>query len=99
MWQTWPDPLGDSTHYVLDKTGQTGKYDLKLKFDSSESSIVLGSAAQEAYGAREGPDEDSGLPSIFKALERQLGLRLIKAKDIPMDTLVIDSAEKMPVGN
>jgi uncharacterized protein (TIGR03435 family) len=35
----------------------------------------------------------------FRALEQQLGLNLVKAKDIPLDTIVIDRAERTPAGN
>jgi uncharacterized protein (TIGR03435 family) len=41
----------------------------------------------------------SGLPNIFTALERQLGLRLIKTKDIPLDAIVVDRVDKVPAGN
>lgn len=37
-------------------------------------------------------------PSVFGAVEEQLGLRLEKTK-MPIDTLVIDSAEKTPAAN
>jgi len=68
---------------VLDKTGLTGKYEVTLKWTSENSS---------------GPeDADNGSteagPSIFTALQEQLGLRLQTAKG-PVDTLVVDHVEK-----
>jgi len=42
------------------------------------------------------PDAGSGLPNIFNALEKQLGLKLVKVKDVPVDVLVIDHVEKAP---
>jgi len=62
---------------VLDKTGLTGKYDFTLEFEPA---------------ALAGKDE-SGRPSIFTALEEQLGLKLVPAKE-PVDVLVIDSIEQ-----
>jgi uncharacterized protein (TIGR03435 family) len=90
---------GDPTHYVVDKTGLTGRYDFKLKFDERADAMVVGPDVQAVLAARDGLEPGSGLPNIFKALEQQLGLRLIKAKDIPVDTIVIDQAERIPVGN
>jgi uncharacterized protein (TIGR03435 family) len=62
---------------VVDKTGLTGKYDFTLEFTPA---------------ARAGKD-DSGRPSVFTALEEQLGLKLVPAKE-PVDVLVIDSIEQ-----
>lgn len=69
---TWVTPPGDRTHYVVDKTGLTGAYDFTLKFDEDPGAIKLGPAVQEAAGATQDSDP-TGLPNIFKALERQLG--------------------------
>jgi uncharacterized protein (TIGR03435 family) len=43
------------------------------------------------------PDVDPG-PDLFTALQEQLGLRL-QSKKAPVDTLVVDHAEKTPVEN
>ena len=32
-------------------------------------------------------------------LEKQLGLKLVKSKEFPLDTIVIDHIEKMPTAN
>jgi uncharacterized protein (TIGR03435 family) len=40
----------------------------------------------------------SSLPSVFTALEEQLGLRLIGQK-VPVETLVIGHAERAPTEN
>jgi len=92
-------PDGDRTHYVIDKTGLTARYDIKLKFDQSSDAIKVGPNVQAALPAQDALGPGSGLPNIFKALEQQLGLRLVKAKDIPLDTIVIDQAERVPAGN
>jgi uncharacterized protein (TIGR03435 family) len=62
---------------VLDKTGLTGRYDFSAHWTSD---------------ATTGGAESSG-PSIFTALQEQLGLKL-EPSTAPLDILVIDSAEK-----
>jgi len=37
--------------------------------------------------------------SWTRPLEKQLGLKLVKVKDVPVDMLVIDHAEKVPLGD
>jgi bla regulator protein blaR1 len=74
---------------VIDKTGLNGKYDFTLTYtpDAGQSG---------AYGPP-GPDvpppPDPNGPSIFTAIQEQLGLRLESTKG-PVDVLVIDRAEK-----
>jgi uncharacterized protein (TIGR03435 family) len=62
---------------VVDKTGLTGKYDFVLQYTPA------GHAATD----------ESGKPSIFTALEEQLGLKLVPMKQ-PIEVLVVDSIEK-----
>lgn len=66
---------------VVDKTGLTGKYDFTLEY---------------APAARAGA-EDAARPSVFTALEEQLGLKLLPAKE-PVEMLVIDSIQQ-PAAN
>jgi uncharacterized protein (TIGR03435 family) len=73
---------------VIDKTGLTGNYDVELKWtpeNGDQSSTDNGQT-----------DAQSG-PSIFTALEEQLGLKLQPAKG-PVQTLVVDRVE-MPTEN
>jgi uncharacterized protein (TIGR03435 family) len=67
---------------VIDKTGLTGRYDIKLSFTPENTPVDSPLA---------------GHPTIFKALQEQLGLKLEPAT-APLDILVIDSAE-MPTPN
>jgi uncharacterized protein (TIGR03435 family) len=64
---------------VHDTTGLTGLYDIKLHYRKDET-------------APDNPD-DADNPSIFSAVEEQLGLKLVPDKG-PVDTLVIDAAQK-----
>jgi uncharacterized protein (TIGR03435 family) len=63
---------------VVDKTGLTRRFDLILEWSPD-----MGGAA----------NSNSGLPSIFTALQEQLGLKLEAAKE-PTEMLIIERAEK-----
>jgi uncharacterized protein (TIGR03435 family) len=69
---------------VVDKTGIAGRYDLELRW-TPDNVAASGNSAADAP------------PSIFTALEEQLGLKLKSAKG-PVLVLVIDHAE-MPSEN
>ena len=73
---------------VLDKTGIKGIYDLVLKWTPEENDGADDGSKTNAV--------DAG-PSIFTALQEQLGLKLQSSKG-PVETLVIDHAE-MPSVN
>jgi bla regulator protein blaR1 len=77
---------------VIDKTGLTGKYDLRLQFAPDDS--VRASMPPVIGGAP--PTETDG-PSIFTALQEQLGLKLVAQKE-PVDVIVIDHVEQ-PTAN
>lgn len=72
---------GRADRPVFDKTGLDGYYDFVLNWSPSNAP----------------PDAATLGPSIFTALEEQLGLKLQPAKAL-IDFLVIDSAER-PAGN
>jgi uncharacterized protein (TIGR03435 family) len=76
---------------VIDKTGLTGNYDLELTWAPDQDS---GSMFKGGDGApqRAEPAPDSTGPSIFTALQEQLGLKLQSTKG-PVETLVIDHIE------
>jgi uncharacterized protein (TIGR03435 family) len=73
---------------VRDKTGLTGRYDFKLTYTPEPTQHVPGASPPE--GA---PPLDSNAPSIFTALQEQLGLKLESTRG-PVAVLVIDNAEK-----
>jgi uncharacterized protein (TIGR03435 family) len=91
------NPFGSPTPRVSDKTGLTGKYDFILEFACASCGAPR-PAAPDASPA-DTASEPTGLPSIFTALEKQLGLRLEKGQDAPLDVIVIDRVEKVPEGN
>ncbi|HEY6341446.1 MAG TPA: TIGR03435 family protein [Bryobacteraceae bacterium] len=67
---------------VVDKTGLTGKYDFDLEY--------LGPAFRDRT--------DVSGPTLFDALEKQLGLRL-EQKKATLDAVIVDHAEKTPEEN
>jgi bla regulator protein BlaR1 len=77
--------LGQS---VVDKTGLTGRYDFTLKWTPDP-----GTAAGPRAGDDTAPPPDTSGPSIFTAVQTDLGLKLQSAKG-PVEMLVIDSVEK-----
>jgi uncharacterized protein (TIGR03435 family) len=81
---------------VLDKTGLTGKYDLELNWTPDQGADPMFKGADGAQPRAE-PAPDSSGPSIFTALQEQLGLKLQSGKG-PVETLVIDHVE-MPSEN
>ncbi|WP_263384657.1 TIGR03435 family protein [Granulicella arctica] len=69
-------------HYtVIDKTGLTGTYDVNLKFSPDDAGPPTGDTSAESS------------PTIFTAVQEQLGLKLNATKG-PVETLIIDHAEQ-----
>jgi bla regulator protein blaR1 len=83
---------------VIDKTGLTGEFDFRLKYERPRIYVNPAAAAAAAASGQRADDTPSGVPAIFAAVEQQLGLRL-KAVKTMSDVLVIDHAEKEPVEN
>jgi bla regulator protein BlaR1 len=77
---------------VVDKTGLTGKYDFTLKYtpDEAQGPMMPGSPKP---GGDSAPPPDSTGPSIFTALQEQLGLKL-ESQKAPTDVVLIQHVEK-----
>jgi len=73
---------------IIDKTGLTGKYDISMEWTPDESQTAM-----LPPDAPKPPPSDNAGPSIFTALQEQLGLKLESQKG-PVEMLVIDRAEK-----
>jgi uncharacterized protein (TIGR03435 family) len=67
---------------VTDRTGLTGAYDFRLEFSRTDV----------------GTQDDAPLPSIFTALEKELGLRLESTKTL-YDIVVVDHIDSSPTEN
>jgi bla regulator protein BlaR1 len=78
---------------VIDRTGLKGNFDFKLTWtpDPGQSATPLGGGPPP--GADAPPPPDPNGPSVFTALQEQLGLRLESQKG-PVEMLVIDRVEK-----
>jgi uncharacterized protein (TIGR03435 family) len=70
---------------VLDLTGLTGFSDFHLEWAQDDPT---GAAAADS----------SPLPDIYQAVEEQLGLHL-ESKKTPIDIIVIDRADRIPIAN
>jgi uncharacterized protein (TIGR03435 family) len=93
-----PVDLGAKRPRVRDKTGLTGRYDFILQY-SCEACIRGGMLTNAAPDGSATEPPGGGAPGIFEAVEKQLGLKLVRAKDIPIDMIVIDRVEKVPTAN
>ena len=78
---------------VVDKTGLTGNYDFTLKWTPDETQGQMFRGAGDGAPRDAAPPADASGPSIFAALQEQLGLKLESQKG-PVDTLVIDHVER-----
>jgi uncharacterized protein (TIGR03435 family) len=72
---------------IVDRTGLTGKYDFTLNWAVGEQAGPLLPGADGSL-----PQHNSG-PTIFEALQQQLGLKLESTKGL-VDVLVIDHIER-----
>jgi uncharacterized protein (TIGR03435 family) len=73
---------------VIDKTGLSGSYDVKLKY-TPEGTQPLPKDAEN----HESAPSDSERPSIFVAVQEQLGLKLESQKG-PVELYIIERLEK-----
>ena len=71
---------------IIDRTGSDGAFDFKLQWTPDPTQSPLPSNPGQA------PPDPSG-PSLFTALQEQLGLRL-EAQKAPVEILVVDRAAK-----
>jgi uncharacterized protein (TIGR03435 family) len=70
---------------VIDTTGLDGFYEVKLEWVPRDISVPE-------------PTDSAAGPSIYSAVQSQLGLKL-EARRGPLDCLVVDSAQKVPAEN
>ena len=69
---------------VIDVTGLSEKYDVEMTWNPDEKTSGSGDTAEA--------------PSIYTALQETLGLKL-EARKMPVEMLVIDSVNKVPIEN
>ena len=79
---------------VTDQTDLKGNFDVELQFDPQSvagGAVGPGGIAGPAIAPADATDPTG--PSIFTAIQEQLGLKL-EATRGPVDVLVVDSAQK-----
>ena len=76
---------GPAKRLVIDRTGLTGNWDLEVNYTPD--------ASQVPPGVELPPGIDRNGPSLFTAIEEQLGLQLRPARG-PVEVLVIDSIQQ-----
>ena len=102
--------MGEARPRVNDKTGLTGRFDVKLQYSCANgcgSSLPTalqmrqGSSPDAAIQTSSTPSDPSGnqLPNIFMAVRDQLGLKLEKARAVPVNVIVVDRVNKVPIQN
>jgi uncharacterized protein (TIGR03435 family) len=93
--------FGISDRVIVDKTGITGRYDIRLGFtpdDTTPGALRRVQIMRERNGGQ--PDaapDPAGAPPLLTAIQQQLGLKLEPDK-APREFLVIDHVER-PSGN
>jgi uncharacterized protein (TIGR03435 family) len=75
---------------VRDMTGLSGNYEVNLKW-TPEDKLLAGADNTS-------PDPGDRPPSIFTALQEQLGLKL-EPRNFPMQIVVVDHVERVPTEN
>ncbi|HEY2470352.1 MAG TPA: TIGR03435 family protein [Terracidiphilus sp.] len=81
---------------VMNKTGLTGEYDFALDYTPDNMPMPV-HGGPEGGPKPEGQSADAGAPSLFTAVEEQLGLKLEATKAM-VDVIVIDHID-MPSEN
>ncbi|HEY2017295.1 MAG TPA: TIGR03435 family protein [Bryobacteraceae bacterium] len=79
---------------VVDRTGLTGHFDFTLDFNREETVTPPAAGGDDERRPPDNPAE----PSIFTALQEQLGLKL-QAEKVPIDLVVVDRCDRAPAGN
>jgi len=82
-----------TSRVVLDKTNLTGKYDINLDYTPEQGQLQGLPGGAPPPGLPPLPPADPNGPSLFSALQEQLGLKLESQKG-PVEMLVIDHVER-----
>ena len=83
---------------VIDSTGLEGGYDFSLTFSLIPPAQLATMLANRPPDAAGGAADPIGGVSIFEAVEKQLGLKLVEQKR-PVQVLVIDHIDQQPSDN
>ena len=78
---------------ITDKTGLTGTY----SFAFGSSCPCFETVGYQFPGGLSNDPAGVPLPNTFDALRDQLGLKLVKTADVPVDVIVVDQVERAPI--
>jgi uncharacterized protein (TIGR03435 family) len=101
MAELMEGPVGDVHLRVFDKTGLKGRYNYTISFSSMSDMLGNGISLPGAPGtppAQPSASEPTGAVSKSEAIRTELGLKLVKAKEL-VPVLVIDHIEQQPTPN
>jgi uncharacterized protein (TIGR03435 family) len=82
---------------LRDATGLKGKYDFTLYWLTRPGSHSASGVSADPNGSQT-PEADSPGPTLFEAIQQQLGLKLERKKG-PVPMLVVDHVEKKPTAD
>lgn len=88
--------FGPKRPRVADKTGLNGTYNFTLEFACGGCVAAAPAGDTTSIGASLAGGEG---PSIFAALENQLGLKAVRVHDVPVEMLVLDNVDRIPTPN
>ena len=72
-----------------------GRASRRFARDGVNHLVAFSTRARGAAAA----DLSSSAPTLFTALEKQAGLKLVKTQNVPVEVLVIDHIDKTPTEN
>jgi uncharacterized protein (TIGR03435 family) len=84
---SWPAAPNQRGRDIVDRTGLAGRYDVDF------NALFPAAALMTRYPMLTSAFEALGVPSLPRALDQQLGLKL-EESEAPFDVIVIDSAER-----
>jgi uncharacterized protein (TIGR03435 family) len=85
---------------VFDRTGLKASYDIHLEWmpEPGQGSLFKGLPSPPSQPGAEGASPERTGPSLFTAIQEQLGLKL-ESRKAPVDIVVIDRIQKVPAEN
>ncbi|MGD0500592.1 MAG: TIGR03435 family protein [Bryobacteraceae bacterium] len=95
-------PMGSPQPRVVDRTGLAGTYEFTLEFADAmppAAAATPPAPAADNAGMPMASVPGEGFPNIFTAVEKQLGLHLVKVRSVSVDVLIVDRADKVPSEN
>ena len=87
---------------MVDRTELNGKYTFILEYDCPACAPLAPKLPVGPDGdssPADAPSDSGGFPDIFAAVQKQLGLRLVKTADFAMNVIVVETLDKTPTEN